>query len=391
MELAPIVLFTFNRPIHTQNVLNSLAICNEAKDSILYVFCDGAKENVDKIGLSKIQEVRKIVNAENRFKQVIVTIQEKNKGLANSIIDGVTEIVNKYGKIIVLEDDLVVSKGFLKYMNQSLEMYEDEPRVGCIHAWNYYFKNVENNESTFFLKGADCWGWATWKRSWELFNPDASYLLNQIVSKNQEFEFNRKNTHQFVQMLKDQIEGTINSWAIRWHASLFCNNKFCLHPTSSLVKNIGFDDLGTHTINFDLEQKPIDEIKLTKIKIEESDWFFKEYMEQNAKKSFRKKNSFKNIKLKIKSIFKKKKNNGMWQGDYHSWNEALSKTTGYDTEIILEKCKNALLKVKNGEAVYERDSVIFDTIQYSWALLCCLQKVAIENNNNLYIIDFGGS
>ena len=110
------------------------------------------------------------------------TINEKNKGLANSIIDGVTEIVNKYGKIIVIEDDLIVSKGFLKYMNQALIMYEDDSEVGCIHAWNYFFKNIEEYESTFFLKGADCWGWATWKSSWELFNPDANYLLNLIVS-----------------------------------------------------------------------------------------------------------------------------------------------------------------------------------------------------------------
>ena len=107
MKLAPIVLFTYNRPIHTQNVLNSLAICEEAKESLLYVFCDGAKENVDATGLNKIEEVRKIVASENRFKQIIITVQEKNKGLANSIIDGVTQVVNEHGKVIVLEDDLV--------------------------------------------------------------------------------------------------------------------------------------------------------------------------------------------------------------------------------------------------------------------------------------------
>lgn len=286
---APIVLFAYNRPIHTQKVLDSLALCEEASQSELFIYCDGAKENVDEVGLNNIQEVRKIVNSENRFKQVIITVQEKNKGLANSIIYGVSEIVNRYGKIIVVEDDLLVSKGFLKYMNQALIMYEDDFEVGCIHAWNYYFKDIEDCESTFFLKGADCWGWATWKHSWELFNSDAQFLLNQIVSNKQEYEFNRKNTHKFIQMLKDQIEGKVNSWAIRWHASLFCNDKYCLHPTKSLVNNIGFDDLGTHTINIELDQKPIDEIKLTKIKIEESTWFFKKYIEQHTKKSLWKK------------------------------------------------------------------------------------------------------
>ena len=255
----------------------------------MFIYCDGAKENVDEVGLNYIHQVRRIVNSENRFKKVIVIENEKNRGLANSIIEGVTEIINKYGKIIVVEDDLIVSKGFLKYMNQALSMYEDDSEVGCIHAWNYYFKNVEDCESTFFLKGADCWGWATWKSSWKLFNSDAQFLLNQIVSNKQEYEFNRKNTHKFIQMLKDQIEGKVNSWAIRWHASLFCNNKYCLHPTKSLVKNIGFDDLGTHTFNLELAQNPIDEIKFTKIKIEESTWFFKKYIEQHTKKSLWKK------------------------------------------------------------------------------------------------------
>jgi hypothetical protein len=286
---APIVLFAYNRPIHTQKVLDSLALCEESIQSDIYIYCDGAKDNVDEMGLKNIHQVRQIVNSENRFKKVVVTEQSKNKGLANSIIDGVTEVVNKYGKIIVIEDDLIVSKGFLNYMNQALLMYENEPKVGCIHAWNYFFTNIEDFESTFFLKGADCWGWATWKSSWELFNPDARFLLNQIVSNKQEFEFNRKNTHKFTQMLQDQIEGKVNSWAIRWHASLFCNDKYCLHPTKSLVNNIGFDDLATHTINLEIDQNPIDEIKLTKIKIEESTWFFKKYIEQHTKKSLWKK------------------------------------------------------------------------------------------------------
>ncbi len=277
MQLAPIVLFTYNRPWHTKQVLDALALNDEAKDSTLYIYCDGAKENASQENIDKIQELRLLVKKENRFKEVIVREQEKNKGLANSIIDGVTEVVNKYGSIIVLEDDIVPSKGFLKYMNTALDIYLTEDKVGCIHAWNYFLDISNYKSSTFFLKGADCWGWATWKRAWDEFNPNGSILLNTIVSSKSEYEFNRRGTHEFVNMLKDQIAGKNDSWAIRWHASLFLNNKYCLHPTNSLIKNIGLDNSGTHCVTTDLKQEPIDFIDIKPIEIIDSEWFFESY------------------------------------------------------------------------------------------------------------------
>lgn len=277
MQLAPIVLFTYNRPWHTKQVLDALALNGEAKESVLYIYCDGAKENASQENIDKIQELRLLVKKEHRFKEVIVKEQEKNKGLANSIIDGVTEVVNKYGSIIVLEDDIVPSKGFLKYMNTALDIYLTEDKVGCIHAWNYFLDTNNYKSSTFFLKGADCWGWATWKRGWDEFNQNGSILLNNITSSKSEYEFNRRGTHEFVNMLKDQIEGKNDSWAIRWHASLFLNNKYCLQPTQSIVKNIGFDNSGVHCSTSDLKQEPIDFIDIKPIEIIESEWFFESY------------------------------------------------------------------------------------------------------------------
>lgn len=237
MKLAPIVLFTFNRPIHTQNVLNSLSICAEAKDSILYVFCDGAKENVDEIGLSKIQEVRKIVQSENRFKQVIVTIQEKNKGLANSIIDGINEVINEHGKVIVLEDDLVFSPYFLNYMNDSLIRYENNKRVGEIGACNF-FANGSKFPNFFFTNMPDTLGWATWKDRWQHFNSDAVYLYKELENKNLMYKFNTHGAYDMEGMLQDQIFGKVDSWAIRWQAVMVLNNWLCLYSNPAFSNHI---------------------------------------------------------------------------------------------------------------------------------------------------------
>jgi GR25 family glycosyltransferase involved in LPS biosynthesis len=284
MPLAPIILFTYNRPWHTKQVLDKLVLNEEAKDSILYIYCDGAKENAGQVALDKINEVRALVKSESRFKQVLVKEQLKNKGLANSIIDGVTEIINKHGTAIILEDDIVPEKGFLQYMNTALDMYKQNEKVGCIHAWNYVLDTRNYKESTFFLKGADCWGWATWKRAWDEFNPNGTELLNKISSSRSAFEFNRKGTQKFVDMLKQQIEGKNDSWAIRWYASLFLNNKYCLHPTNAIVKNIGFDSSGVHCETNDLKQNTVEFISVKQIPVLESEWFFKEYAKSNKEK-----------------------------------------------------------------------------------------------------------
>jgi hypothetical protein len=246
MQLAPIVIFTYNRPWHTQQVLDSLALNEEAKDSLLYIYCDGAKDNAEEKIVKEINQVRLIAKSEHRFKQVIVKEQPKNKGLANSIIDGVTEIVNKHGFIIVLEDDIIVSNYFLKYMNEALLKYELEEMVISISAYIYPINNLPTQ---FLIKGADCWGWATWKRGWGLFEYDGKKLLNQLEKKKLTHSFDFNDSYPFTQMLKNQINGKNNSWAIRWHASAFLNNKLTLYPNISLVNNIGFDGSGTHSGN----------------------------------------------------------------------------------------------------------------------------------------------
>jgi len=242
-NLAPIVLFTYNRPWHTMQTVEALKKNELAQESELFIFSDGWKNEDDK---PKVLEVRDYLKTIDGFKNVTIIEKDKNWGLAANIIDGVTKIVNEYGKIIVLEDDLVTSPYFLRFMNEALEMYKYEEKVASIHGYIYPIKDLPD---TFFIKGADCWGWATWKEKWVIFEPDGKKLLEEVKRKNLAKEADFNGTYGFTKMLKDQIKGKNNSWAIRWYFSAFLRDMLTLYPGKSYVKNIGFGFDATHTKN----------------------------------------------------------------------------------------------------------------------------------------------
>ena len=240
-QLAPIALFVYNRLSHTIRTVEALKANILAAESELFIFADGAKNEE---GRAKVAEVREYIKTISGFKKVTVEEKENNVGLANSIISGVTKIVNQCEKVIAIEDDLVTSKYFLQYMNDGLNFYENEEKVISIHSYIYPVKR--NLPETFFIKGADCWGWATWKRGWNLFNPDGKFLFEQLKAKNLTKKFDFDGRYPYTKMLEDQIAGKNNSWAIRWYASAFLADKLTLYPGKSLVVNIGFDGSGTH-------------------------------------------------------------------------------------------------------------------------------------------------
>ena len=242
MELAPIALFVYNRPDHTRQTIEALQNNILATASDLIIFSDGPKDSVEsREGVATVREYLKTITG---FKSVRVVIRDKNNGLANSIITGVTEVISQYGRIVVLEDDMISSKHFLQYMNEALSFYERDEKVISIHAYIYPVK--KSLPETYFLRGADCWGWATWKRGWDLFEADGQKLLNELEDKKLTQEFDFSSSYPYVKMLKDQINGKNNSWAIRWYASAFLKNKLTLYPGKSLINNIGFDGSGTH-------------------------------------------------------------------------------------------------------------------------------------------------
>lgn len=268
MSYAPIILFTYCRPRHTKQAIESLLRNTEAADSDIIIYSDGPK---DEKAVEGVNATREYIRTIGGFKNIQIIERPKNLGLANSIIDGVTSVVNKFGKAIVVEDDLIVSRFFLKYMNESLDLYEDDLEVISIHGYMYPVK--ETLPESFFIKTADCWGWGTWKRGWEFFDADSKALLKRIESEKlcKIFDFN--NCYPYVEMLKDQIDGRVDSWAIRWYASALVNGKLTLFPGRSLVFQNGMDgEGGTHcgeNTNYTVELSDTP-IMLTKLKAKEN-------------------------------------------------------------------------------------------------------------------------
>ena len=241
MKYAPIVLFVYKRPAETQKVLEALSANEGAEHSELIVYADGPKSDSEK---ESCEAVRRIVRSCTGFAGVTLYAAEKNKGLAASVISGVTETLEKYDRVIVLEDDLVTSKYFLRFMNEALEKYENDDRICCIHAFSYPTKQYDIQY--FLRRGADCWGWATWKRGWKLFEHDSQKLYDKITAQNLKKEFDRSGAFPYTKMLKDQADGKIDSWAIRWYASAFLAEKYTLQSNVMLVENIGFGAEATH-------------------------------------------------------------------------------------------------------------------------------------------------
>lgn len=237
---APILLFTYNRYFHTKATVEALQKNKLASDSKLIIYSDGPRSNKD---LQEVNRVRSYLNTVDGFKEVKVYSKETNFGLAESIIGGVTEALNIYDQIIVLEDDHVTSPFFLDYMNQNLVLYSDTQNIASIHGYVY---PVQGLPSRFFLRGADCWGWGTWKRAWRHFNPNGQELFDQLKRQKLLKSFNFDNSFNFSGMLKSQIKGKNDSWAIRWYASAFLKEMLTLYPGTSYVHNIGNDASGTH-------------------------------------------------------------------------------------------------------------------------------------------------
>jgi hypothetical protein len=279
--VAPIALFVYGRPWHTRQTVESLQQNGLARQSDLFIFSDAPKRPE---AFDAVRQVREYINTINGFRSVQLIVRRHNLGLSRSIIAGTTDLLDKFGKVIVLEDDLVTSSHFLAYMNDALERFAEEDRVISIHGYVYPTGRVL--PEAFFLRGADCWGWATWKRGWQLFNPDGRALLNQIRGRKLTRLFDFGCSYPYVQMLENQILGKNDSWAVRWYASAFLADKLTLYPGKSLVHNIGNDNSGTHcgaSRNMDacLCDSPVD---LSQLNVEESTearLAFEEYFRKN--------------------------------------------------------------------------------------------------------------
>ena len=257
MQLAPIVLFTYNRPVHTRQTINALLKNEYASESDLIIFSDAPKNDVAEEG---VRQTRIYLKGITGFRSIKIIERAENMGLAANIIDGVTQVVNEYGRIIVLEDDLLTSPYFLKFMNEALTMYEQVEEVISVHGYLYPIK--KKLQENFFLIHTDSLGWGTWKNQWIYFNPSGKELLNQLINRKMLRSFNFDGSYDFAKMLRRQIRGENNSWAIRWYASAFLESKLSLFPNKSLVFHNGSDGSGTNyggdgALDVELADSPI--------------------------------------------------------------------------------------------------------------------------------------
>jgi hypothetical protein len=239
MIISPIVLFVYNRPWHTRQTIEALQKNELASKSELFIYADGAKNEKRS---HQVLQVREYIKKVDGFKKVTIIERGKNWGLANSIIDGVTQIVDKYGRVIVLEDDLVTSPFFLKYMNNALDFYKNQEEVMHISGWNYPIE-INTSNDVFLWRVMNCWGWATWVDKWQYFEKDTNKLIDEFT-KEDIYKFSLDGAANFWRQVLANKKGKTNTWAVYWYASIFKQNGFCLNPVQSFVQNIGQDDSG---------------------------------------------------------------------------------------------------------------------------------------------------
>lgn len=253
-NLAPIVLFVYNRPDHARRTVEALQKNILAVDSTLIIYSDGVKISENE---SKVNTVRKYIKSLKGFKHIEIIFRDKNIGLAQSIISGITEVLSSYQNVIVLEDDIITSKNFLKFINESLNFYKDEKKIYSISGYNFPI-NIPRSypHQVYISHRASSWGWATWKDRWEkaIWNPETVIDINdKKVLRN----LLDKSGTDLVPMLLKTIDGKINSWAVKWVFTHILNDAFCIYPVHSFVNNIGVDATGTNfknkVVKFDVE------------------------------------------------------------------------------------------------------------------------------------------
>jgi hypothetical protein len=262
-----VALFAWQRPWHTQHVLEALAASTRAEETDLFVFVDGPRHDRE---TGRVAEVISIAKNAVGFRSVSVQAAVTNLGLSRSITGGVTSVLQHSETVIVVEDDIVVSRSFLEFMNSHLELYADDPAVASIHG--YVYPHARDLPPTFFIAGADCWGWATWRRAWIQYRADGGALLDELQRRNLMDTFDFGGSAGYGDMLRDQIAGRNDSWAVRWYASALLGGMYTLYPNRSLATNIGSDGSGSHggvSSAFDVEVSN-DPVPAIRVPIEDS-------------------------------------------------------------------------------------------------------------------------
>ncbi|HIF9415871.1 TPA: hypothetical protein ACX6SD_003790 [Photobacterium damselae] len=244
---SPIILFVYSRLDHTKKTIEALQCNLLSNESDLIIYSDAGK---DKSAQIQVNSVREYLSNIDGFKSISLINRDENFGLAKNISEGVTEVINKYGRAIVLEDDIVTSPYFLKFMNNALDKYQDNSDVWHISGWNYPIDSY-GLPPTFFWSVMNCWGWGTWKDKWNKFEKNPTRMVSSW-DKNKIKRFNLNGTFDFWDQVKRNNSGSLNTWAVFWYSTIFEHKGLCLNPSKTLVHNIGNDGSGENCKSFDI-------------------------------------------------------------------------------------------------------------------------------------------
>lgn len=255
---SPIIIFVYNRADHFEKTYKALSLCKEARESDLYIFSDGAKNEKSEAAVNEVRQKLSEIKTDNSFKSVNIVESEKNKGLAASVISGVTEVINKYGRAIVVEDDCQASPFLLKYMNKALNTFENDKRIGSVAGFSPEIVFPDDYKEDIFTSYRSCsWGWATWKDrfenvDWELKDIQSFYQNREMIKK-----FNSSGSDRFMRLYR-QTKGNGTSWSVRFGLHLVKNDMLTVYPRYSYIQNIGCDETGVHSRAQDAEKMKVD-------------------------------------------------------------------------------------------------------------------------------------
>jgi len=409
MKHYAVAIFAYRRPDHLHETLKALAKNNGVEEFDFYFFLDGPRSAEDR---AAIERVRQVVLESPFGSTAIIKAEPLNRGLYAAITSGVTHVLSQHEAVVVLEEDIVTSSSFLEYMKTGLQLYRNDLDVGSIHGYLPAFAPNVLPE-TFFLRGADCWGWATWNDRWKYFRSDASELLREIESKGLTHHFNLLGNYAYTDLLAARAKGHSSSWAICWHASCYLAGLHTLYPGRSLVQNIGLDSSGEHckpspimasvATTKPIQISKIDVHELPAIHARYSAHFANSNQSNPLRKAVKLITTYarKDLSSRLRSALKKYKNYLLpdhsfknqsisvlhLTGPYPSYKDALSNSVGYDSSVVLEKVNEGVLAVLYGNAVYERDGTAFAQVPNVLPIKDILSTLLKKDD---LIVDFGG-
>ena len=302
--ITPVAFFCFNRPFHTYKTIKSLALNDEAIKTDLIAFVDGARKQSDQILINSVEKI--LLSNAIFFKSITINKSPVNLSSALNIRNGVSKILSNYESVIVLEDDIEVSKYFLAFMNEGLQRYKDMKNVWHINGYNFPI-NIYGNEECYFSRLMQCWGWATWRDRWDQFieEPlmnDTNYIFSIFTKQmRKELDLNCKNSFFWSQVTANHFN-KISTWAIFWYCFIFINKGLCLTPFKSLTKNIGFDNSGVNCRQDIFPNKDVNDLKILKFPTEMYE--NKKCLEKTAAYLDSRYNLVRRLNLKFRSILK---------------------------------------------------------------------------------------